>query len=310
MSMKDRKLKTDFIKYFNIEGRIENVNAPELRFMRALCDRDVDRIKECWSQKKFYGDFSTVYMPEGIYTGYCSINRMIKEWYEAFEAENMQVIPTMQFAANGRSICELVVKVEKKGDTIEMPVCVVAELHTRDKVEDIRVYHFSKWSLKLKPWRKQIFRSDATGKGADICLTGGMREYFNALHTPSLERLLGMVDHEKILYGGYRPDYLEPIRKGIEGFREIYEHMVSDIPSRLIIRWETITVKDNIWVVEWNGFTNPRVRSLVPCPPIGEYEEEDQCGVAIYEFNEEQKLIRVSICDEYGLQYPISEYPV
>lgn len=310
MKTKKRELKTDFMKYFLIEGRIENHHSPELEFMRGLCSKDTEKIRKYWSEKKFYGELSSVYMPEGIYTGYASINRMLEEWYDAFEGESMEVIPVLQFTSNGRSAGELIVRVHTRTKTMDIPMCIVAELHDAVRVEDIRVYHFSKWSSVLKPRREQIFQSDCTARGSDICLTGGMREYFNALHTPSLERILNMVDKEKIVYGGYRPDYLEPIRVGIDEFKEIYEHMTSDIPSRLIIRWETITVKNNIWIVEWNGFTNARVKSAVPCPPIGEYEEEAQCGVAIYEFNEAQKLTRISICDEYGLQYPLSEYPI
>ena len=302
-------LKTDFLKQYSAEGRIENTEAPELNFMRGLCGKNPELIKKSWSEKPFYGYSSSVYMPVGVYTGYSAIETMIKEWFEVFEAVTMQVIPVTQLSSNGRSASEVVVRMERSEDTLEVPMCIVAELHNKESVENVRIYHTAKWTRSLLPCRKHIFRSDATSKGSDNCLTGGMREYFNALHTPSLERLLGMVDHENICYGGYRPDYLEPIHHGIEAFQKIYEHMVTDIPSRLTIRWETITVKDNIWIVEWNGFTNPCVHSYVPCPPIGESEEEAQCGVAVYEFNEEQKLIRVSICDEYGLQYPLEDYP-
>lgn len=106
---------------------------------------------------------------------------------------------------------------------------------------------------------------------------------------------------DDVHYGGYRPEEIEPIVVGREGFRKVYSGICSGIPRTQYIRFETITDDGITCAVEWTSIMR-RCGWDGGCVCQG--------GMASYERDADGNLSSVRICDNLGFEKEIDRRTV
>ena len=275
--------------------------SPELRFIKAACEKDADKALALFREKKLFGGVPpAVDAPYGRFEGLAGIRRFAEGWLGAFRAESAEVVPVAQTRANGRAVTEMEVHFVSDGMIDQVPMFVVGDLRTADTLDEVRIYCHHTFVPGLQAYRKPIFPSAHLEMGDPGLLTGAVREYYEALHhVPSVDvdRILGAMG-DGCRFGGYeppKPDRAPAVTR--EGLRREYEHMQSYIPRCVGMRYATIVDDGKTCVIEWVHIVSRAGQ-----------EERNRIalsGIAAYERGEDGLLTAIRISDYAGYENTI-----
>lgn len=270
----------------------------ELRLIQAACVGDEEAAAALFREQKLFGGAPCVVdTPYRRYTGLEGIRAFVREFLPRFEATDAQVIPVMQTRANGRSVTELEVRFQTAQGEHQVPFFAVADLRTRDTLDEVRLYTHCSFVPHLQAYRAPLFRPTHLEKGETGLLTGAVREYYDALHTlpaADVDRLLGSME-ESCLFGGYEPD--EPGHEPAltrDAVREKYRRMALYIPRCVGIRYETLIDDGRTCVIEWVHVVSRAGQE--------ERNRIAMSGIAAYERGESGLLCSIRISDYAGLE--------
>ena len=293
--------KSPFIVMHGGPHRIINANSPELCLINYLCRNDADSVVALFEEKQQFGGYATaVDTPQGRFEGLNAIHKFAGNWMKSFGAQNAFVTSVIQTRAGGRSVTELVVDFQIDDNFVSIPMAVVGDLRPNGKLDGIRIYFFFKYVPGFSPNRRPVYKPTNGSRAELPLLTGVIREYYDALHDlkgKGLERILNIIG-DKIVYGGYRPESVEPIMTDMASFRKVYEGITYGWPANGNLVFQTI-IDDGInCVAEWTstltetGIARGRV---------------SQGGIAAYERDEKGMIKSIRICDNAGFEKEIKK---
>ena len=275
--------------------------SPELKFMYAICNQDLDTALNLFEEKKLFGNVpSAVDAPYGRFEGLEGIREFAEGWLSVFKAQRAFVTPFIQTRANGRSVTELVVNFVIEGAITQVPMFVVGDLRTQDTLDEVRIYCHHTYVPGLQAYRKPIFKSAHLEMGDPGLLTGAVREYYEALHhvpCVDVERILACMS-PNCKFGGYEPsDARHTTAETPETIREKFELMAQYIPRCVGMRYETIIDDGITCVIEWVHIVSragqeERARIAIS-------------GISAYERGEDGLLCGIRICDYAGYERTI-----
>ena len=184
-----------------------------------------------------------------------------------------------------------------------MPMFIVGDLRTADKLDEIRLYCHCSYVPGLTAYRKPMFRSAHLEMGDPGLLTGAMREYYEALHhVPGVDvdRIMGVMG-EGCLFGGYEPAVVAGSAGGTaqqdhsrDRLRTTFEHMNHYIPRCVGMRYETLTDDNVTAIIEWVHIVSAQGQQ--------ELSRIALSGISAYERGPDGLLCAIRICDYAGLE--------
>ena len=276
-------------------------NSPELKFINAVCNQDIDTALGLFKDKKLFGNVpSAVDAPYGRFEGLEGIRRFAEGWLSTFQAESAFVTPVIQTRANGRSVTELIVNFVIDGEIDQVPMFVVGDLRTQDTLDEVRIYCHHTNIPGLQAYRKPIFKSAHLEMGDPGLLTGAVREYYEALHhvpCVDVDRIMACIS-PNCKFGGYEP-YNSFHSAGVtpEEIRKKYELMAQYIPRCVGMRYETIIDDGVNCVIEWVH--------IVTRAGQEERKRIALSGISSYERGEDGLLCSIRISDYAGYERTI-----
>lgn len=269
-------------KYYSDTQKPILATSPELKFMHAVCNQDLETVLGLFGEKKLFGNIpSAVDAPYGRFEGLEGIRRFAEGWLSVFKAQQAFVKPIIQTRANGRSVTELVVNFVADGAINQVPMFVVGDLRTQDTLDEVRLYCHHTYVPGLQAYRKPIFKSAHLEMGDPGLLTGAVREYYEALHhvpEADVDRIMACMS-PKCKFGGYEPaDADHTVDETPESIRNKYEAMATYIPRCVGMRYETIIDDGITCVIEWVHIVSragQEERARIALSGISAYERGD-----------------------------------
>ena len=280
----------------------------ELKLLRAVCAGDADVACALFRDKKLFGGVPCVIdTPYKRYEGLADVRQFAEEWLGRFEAERAEVVPVIQTRANGRSVTEAQVNFICREGIRQVPFFVVADLRTKELLDEVRIYTHCSFVPHLQAYRAPLFTPAHLEKGEPGLLTGAVREYYDGLHhlpCVDVERILNCMS-DRCKFGGYEPAV--PGREPAvtrEDIRRVYNRMAEYIPRCVGMRYETLTDDGVNCVIEWVHIVSDAGRR--------ERNRIAMSGIAAYERGEDGLLCAVRISDYAGMEGTIdwSQLPV
>ena len=284
----------------------------ELRFLRFAAAGDEEGAAALFREKKmFFDEPCAVDMPYGRFEGPDGIRECVRGFRARFHADSAEVVPVIQTRSGGRSVTELEVHFTVDGMIEMVPMFVVADLRTKDLLEEVRVYCHCSYVPDLQAYRKPMFTPAHLEMGDPGLLTGAVREYYEALHhVPGTDvaRVLACCQPD-CLFGGYTPvteeEYEaaggpmtpERVAAAQAHMNEAYNRMREYIPSGVGMRYETIIDDGVTGIIEWVHIVTEKGRD--------EYSRIALSGIAAYERGEEGLLCSIRISDYAWLEKTI-----
>ena len=275
--------------------------SPELKFIHAVCNQDIEAALELFEEKKLFGDVpSAVDAPYGRFEGLAGIRNFAEGWLSTFGAQRAYVTPVIQTRANGRAVTELVINFVVDGEINQVPMFVVGDLRTQSTLDEVRLYCHHTYVPGLQAYRKPIFKSAHLEMGDPGLLTGAVREYYEALHwvpQVDVERILRSMS-PNCVFGGYEP--MGSVYKPAETPQmlcKIFESMAEYIPRCVGMRYETIIDDGKTCVIEWVHIVSKAGQ-----------EERNRIalsGISAYERGEDGLLCSIRISDYAGYENTI-----
>lgn len=275
-------------------------NAPEIRFMKHICEGGTD-VEKYFNEVTIYKDIVYIDSPNGRFEGLAEMRRFAEKWLEDFEAVSAALHPVIQTVAGGRSVTEMEIwfKLKDDGSIKRVPMTVFADLAPGGKMEGMRIYYFFKFLPGAVAYRTPVYKPRVKKPAEPVLMTGVMRYYYEQLHNfrtqEALENILGMLTDD-CRYGGYRPDEEEPLAIGREQIRVHYEDICSHVPSKNYIRFETIVDDGVRLAAEWTSVVTREGRID---------GKMSFCGCAVYDRDETGKLKSIRINDNAGYDFGI-----
>ncbi len=283
-----------FKEVYSKKERKINENSPEILFLKDICKKN-PKVDSFINEKTICGSRVFLDAPNGRFNGVQEIQQFSENWLSDFDAVSASVYPVIQTIANGRVATELEMHFElKDGTQKQMPMVIVADLAGNDRIEGIRIYFFYLFLPGAIGYRKPIFIPQVKKPCEYPILTGSVRAYYEALHNPNspvaLESIMDIVSDD-IVYGGFRPEEIEPMFFGKDEVRTMYENICNDWPKYGYIRFETFIDDGVTCLAEWTAvLTKEGVKNGMVC----------FAGCASYERDSDGKLYSIRICDNNG----------
>ena len=267
-------------------------DSPELLMMLRIAEKDYDGAVSLFRESRQFSDEPPVIdAPWGRFEGISGIREFAEGMTARFEAEGMSVTAMFQTRSGGRSVTEVVLDLERDGVIDQVPMFVVADLGSRGKLEEVRLYCYFSFVPGLTPYRKPLFTPAHLEMGDPGLMTGAVREYYTALHhMPSVdvERILRSM-HPDCVFGGYGVYNGQEPEKGMDALRKVYTNMASYIPEKVGMRYETLIDDGVTGVIEWVHVISDKGRN-----EIGRIA---MSGIAAYMRGDDGRLISIRICD-------------
>jgi len=300
LTLKVRNL-CNLAKLYSDSGRTILATSPELKFINAVCNQDIETALGLFREKKLFGNVpSAVDAPYGRFEGLEGIRRFAEGWLSTFQAERAFVTPVIQTRANGRSVTELIVNFVIDDAITQVPMFVVGDLRTKDTLDEVRIYCHHTYVPGLQAYRKPIFKSAHLEMGDPGLLTGAVREYYEALHhvpRVDVDRIMGCLS-PNCKFGGYEPvDPHHTTAVTPEEIQKKYEAMSEYIPRCVGMRYETIIDDGTTCVIEWVHIVSRAGQE--------ERKRIALSGIAAYERGDDGLLCAIRICDYAGYERTI-----
>ena len=270
--------------------------SPELQLMEAACRGDGEAAAALFEENQQFHRISAVDTPQGRYEGRAAIRAYAESFLRDYQADSARLEVSTQVRAAGRSADEITIHFTREDGDLSIPMVLIGDLRPGGKLDEVRLYHFWDWVPGFSAYRRIIYPAEHMTPAPFSMMTGSLSEYFRILHTdaPIEDRIPGIcgVATEDVLYGGYRPDWVEPLSFGRENYSKHYYFIFADAPKHYRVRAEAITDDGLIAFVEW---------TLVVPEEGYEYGRVSQSGVAVYERDPDSGLLcGVRICDNVG----------
>ena len=269
-----------------------NLSSPEVVFMERLAAGKVyDALTLIRDAKQFTGAPPVIDAPYGRFEGVTEIRDFIEGFVKRFHADGLSIQPMFQTRGGGRSVTEMVLNFEVDGMIDQVPMFVVCDLGSRNKIEELRLYCHASYVPDLTPYRRPMFKPAHLEMGDPGLLTGAVKEYYTALHHMphvDVERILACM-HPDCVFGGYD----SPENKSDHSdLRAVYERMATYIPSKVAMRYETIIDDGVTGVIEWVHVISDAGRTDLNRIALS--------GIAAYQRGEDGRLISIRISDYAG----------
>ena len=268
-----------------------NYDSPELLLMRYISENNTDKAMELFREKRQFSDKPpAVDAPYGRFEGKEQIRAFAEGFVSRFEADGLSILPKFQTRSGGRSVTEMVLNFVVNGMIDQVPMFVVADLGSRDTLEEVRLYCHNSFVPHLTPYRAPLFTPAHLEMGDPGLMTGAVKEYYTALHhMPSVdvERILRCM-HPDCLFGGYGLYQGQEPERGLEALRRVYTGMGSYIPCKVGMRYETLIDDGVTGVIEWVHVISDQGRELGRIA---------MSGIAAYMRGEDGRLISIRISD-------------
>lgn len=297
--MKIRKRSSLVRFYAGPEHPIDR-SAPEYRFMKAVCEGEVDKALSLFRDKKLFGEQkSAVDAPYGRFEGLAGIRQFAEEFVGRFHASAAFLEPAVQTRANGRAALEFDVNFVVDGEIEQVPMILVADLGTWETLDEVRLYCHHTYVPGQQAYRRPIFPSARLEMGDPDLLTGAVREYYAGLHhmpCVDVERILRCIS-PSCRMGGYAAGEGERDNDGREDLRAFYERAATYIPRCVAMRYETITDDGRTCVLEWVHVISREGQERMGRIAIS--------GIAAYERGADGLLCGIRICDYAGYEKTI-----
>lgn len=234
-------------------------DSPELLFIHAVCAGKTDEVLSLFAPLKLFGNVPPVVdTPYARYEGLEEIRKFTEGFNATFHAAESFAVPCIQTIANGRVALEVSINFVVDGEINQVPMCIVADFRTPSMLDEVRIYCYYAMVPGLTPYRKPLFVSAHKEMGDPGLLTGAVREYYEALHhlpAVDVDKIINSMEDE-IIMGGYhyyvpehQPHSTYVMNK--EDERKIFTHMQPNIPSGIMMRYETIIDDGKTCVIEW-----------------------------------------------------------
>ena len=237
-------------------------------------------------------DLPAVDTPYGRFEGLDGIKKFAEGFNQKFKADISFITPVVQTIGGGRVALEAVVNFIVDGAIEQVPMFVIADLHTAHKLDEIRIYcHFS-FVPELQAYRKPIFKAAHLEMGDPQLLTGAVRIYYEALHhmpVADTDRIYEIVSPD-CRFGGMErwgraaADVGDP-----EILKERIEGLKHHIPFGVGMRYETVIDDGKNCVIEWVHIVSRRGRE--------DYHRIALSGIAAYERGDDGRLCSIRISD-------------
>ena len=274
--------------------------SPEVQFMQAVCSRDFDKAVSFFEDTKLFSDQkSAVDTPYGRFEGISGIRAFAEGFAARFNATDVFMTPVIQTISGGRIALEAEFNFIVDGEIDQVPMFVIADLRTKNSLDEIRLYcHFS-FVPGLQAYRHPMFETAHREMGDPGLLTGAPREYYEAIHhVPKIdvERVLRCCS-DKCRFGGYHPVDADMQKDHFEDISEAYKRMGEYIPRCVGMRYETVIDDGKTCVLEWVHIVSRDGR-----------EERNRIalsGIAAYERGDDGKLCSIRISDYAGYENTI-----
>ena len=267
-------------------------DSPEVLLMRRISEkRTGDALALFPDARQFSGAPPVVDAPYGRFEGKDQIRDFAEGFAARFGAAGLTVLPMFQTRSGGRSVTEMVLNLEVDGMIDQVPMFVVADLGSRDTLEEVRLYCHCSFVPGLTPYRKPLFTPAHLEMGDPGLMIGVVREYYTALHhVPGVdvERILRCM-HPDCVFGGYGLYRGQAPEKGLEALRRVYTGMASYIPAKVGMRYETLIDDGVTGVIEWVHVISDKGRN--------ELGRIAMSGIAAYMRGEDGRLVSIRICD-------------
>ncbi len=283
-----------FKETYSNKERLINENSPEILFLKNICSDKPDA-KLFINEKTLYGSRVFLDAPNGRFSGISEIQTYCENWLSSYEATSAEVHPVIQTTAGGRVVSELEIHFTlKDGSLKRMPMVIIIDLAGYNKIEGIRIYHFYQFLPGAIGYRAPVFKPTVNKRCEYPILTGTVRAYYEAINNPNtaaaVENVMETVSDD-IIYGGFRPEEVEPTLFGKDEVRKMYENLCAEWPKFGYIRFETFIDDGITCVVEWTAvLTEEGLRNGFVC----------FAGCASYERDESGKICSIRICDNNG----------
>ena len=271
-------------------------DAPEVRFLEALCAGDAEAVCALFAEEKLFGaQKSAVDTPYGRFEGLEAIRGFAGGWNARFGAASSEPVHCIQTIGGGRAALEASVHFVRDGAIDQIPMFVIADYRTPGMLDEVRIYVPYGMIPDWTPYRAPMFPAERLAPGDPALLTGAVREYYDALHTypaADVDRILNCMGDEIVL-GGYNwCDAVQPPPEGEkpkETVRRAFEKMRGYIPSGVAMRYETVIDDGRTGVLEWVHIVSQRGRE--------EFGRIAMSGIAAYERGSDGRLCSVRILD-------------
>ena len=127
-------------------------DSPELLLMKCIAENNPDGAAALFrDRRQFTETLPAVDAPYGRFEGKEQIRAFAEGFIRRFEAEGLSIVPKFQTRSGGRSVTEMVLNFEVNGMIDQVPMFVVADLGSRGKLEEVRLYCHSTFVPHLTP---------------------------------------------------------------------------------------------------------------------------------------------------------------
>lgn len=271
-----------------------NQEAPELRFMRHVCEGG-SAIETYFHDLTTSRKEVTVYTPYGKFEGHDAIKRFAEGFLGLVKATSAEIHPVIQTVAGGRSVTEAEVWFNiGQVQPYKVPMNFFCDLGHHGKMEGLRIYYFCKWIPDTPAYFEPIYLPSVNGPADTNLMSGVIKTYYEQINNfckeDQLKNVIKLFSKEPRI-GGYRPQEITPMTVYTEEkLLKKYTTIVENIPKLCYIRFESMTDDGKNCLVEWTSIITKEglVQGLV-----------SQAGMAAYERDEDGQLCSVRICDNF-----------
>ena len=275
-------------------------DSPELLLMKRIAENDLQGVLDLFPEKRQFSELPpAVDTPYGRFEGKERIRAFAEGFITRFEADGLSILPKFQTRSGGRSVTEMVLNFEVDGMIDQTPMFVVADLGSRNTLEEVRMYCHSSFVPHLTPYRKPMFFPAHLEMGDPGLMTGAVREYYTALHhvpRVDVDRIVRCM-HPDCVFGGYALWTGREPEKGLDAMRRVYTRMASYIPEKVGMRYETLIDDGVTGVIEWVH--------VIADPGRQDLGRIAMSGIAAYMRGEDGRLISIRISDYAGMEKQI-----
>ena len=268
------------------------LDSPEMLLMQFISEGRTDKALSLFREKRQFSENPpAVDAPWGRFEGIAQIRSFAEGFVTRFDAVGLTILPKFQTRSGGRSVTEMILNFETDGMINQVPMFVVADLGSRETLEEVRFYTHSSFVPHLTPYRKPMFTPAHLEMGDPGLMTGAVREYYTALHhvpRVDVDRILRCM-HPDCVFGGYALYRGQEPEKGLEALRRVYTGMASYIPEKVGMRYETLIDDGITGVIEWVHVISDQGRN-----DLGRIA---MSGIAAYMRGEDGRLISIRISD-------------
>lgn len=250
--------------------------APEFRLLDALFKADAAA-----AAILFEGPIALDAPRVGRVEGPDGLKELAERWPPLFNvAAGARLTPRNRVVQPGRAVSELVADVRGPGgEAVRLPISVSADLGPDGRIIEARIYHYEKAITGTSGSRPSPFKDGADrrpGRAED--LPDVNREYFDAVSTFDVEKMMGLFADGAYMEGGtWRITSREDLRR-------VYEHFLTG--EQMALLFSAMTYDGTSFVLEWSA---------------GHLASRES-GLTVYQRDAANKLVAVRMYDFFDLR--------